>query len=137
MNFYKKLLLLPLLTISLYANYWDDYNLFAKYMGYERDYNKAITIAKKEKKDLLVILVSDGCPFCHRLVDTILTKKEIREYINKKYIKLIINKDTDKNYPKKLVRPFEPVTYIIDAPSGQIIDEIDGWQEEESYLWHL
>lgn len=137
MNLYKKLLLLPLLTISLYANYWDDYNLFAKYMGYETNYNKAINIAKKEHKDLLVVLVSDGCPFCHHLVDTILTKKDIREYINKKYIKLIINKDTNKNYPKKLSRPFEPVTYIIDPSSGQIIDEIDGWQEEESYLWHL
>jgi thioredoxin-related protein len=137
MNLYKKLLLLPLLTISLYANYWDDYNLFAKYMGYETDYNKAINIAKKEHKDLLIVLVSDGCPYCHRLVDIILTKKEIREYINKKYIKLIINKDTNKNYPKKLSRPFEPVTYIIDPSSGQIIDEIDGWQEEESYLWHL
>lgn len=137
MNFYKKLLLLPLLSITLYANYWDDYNLFAQYMGYERDYNKAINIAKKEHKDLLVIFVSDGCPFCHRLVDTILTKKDIRDYINKKYIKVLINRDTDKNIPKKLIRPFSPVTYIIDAPSGQIIDEIDGWQEEESYLWHL
>lgn len=137
MNLYKKLLLLPLLSITLYANYWDDYNLFAEYMGYKRDYNKAINIAKKEHKDLLVIFVSDGCPFCHRLVDTILTKKDIRDYINKKYIKVLINRDTDKNIPKKLIRPFSPVTYIIDAPSGQIIDEIDGWQEEESYLWHL
>jgi len=106
-------------------------------MGYERNYNKAINIAKKEHKDLLVIFVSDGSPFCHRLVDIILTKKEIRDYINKKYIKVLLNRDTDKNIPKKLIRPFSPVTYIIDAPSGQIIDEIDGWQEKENYLWHL
>ncbi|MBA1437393.1 MAG: thioredoxin family protein [Epsilonproteobacteria bacterium] len=138
MKLYKRILpLLLLLATSLQAYYWDDYDLFAKYMGYERDYNKAVAIAKKENKDLLIIMVSEGCPFCHRLVDKMLTKDGIRDYINKKYIKLLINRDTDKNFPKKLLRPFSPVTYIIDAPSEQIIDEMDGWMEEETYLWHL
>jgi len=106
-------------------------------MGYERDYNKAIAIAKQKKKDLFVIEVSEGCPFCHHLVDTILTKDSVRDYINKKYVKLLINHDKDKNIPKNLLRPFSPVTFIIDAQSGQIIDEVDGWMEEENYLWHI
>ena len=138
MKIYKSLLLsIVLMVSSLQAFTWDDYNQFAEYMGYERDYDKAIAIAQKEKKDLFVIEVSEGCPFCHRLVDTILIKDSVRDYINKRYVKLLINRDKDKNIPKTLVRPFSPVTFIIDAQTGQIIDEIDGWMEEENYLWHL
>ena len=137
MKYCKQLLFLLLMVVTLQAYQWDDYDEFAHYVGYERDYNKAIEIAKKEKKDLYVIEVSEGCPFCHRLVNEILIKKGVREYIEKKYVKLLINRDLDKNFPKNLRRPFTPVTYIIDAQSGQIIDEIDGWMEEENYLWHL
>lgn len=138
MKTYMTLVLYILLLVSsLQAFTWDSYDQFAEYMGYERDYNKAIAIAKEKNKDLFVIEVSEGCPFCHRLVDKILTKESVREYINKKYIKLIINKDTDKNIPKKLLRPFSPVTFIIDAQSSQIIDEVDGWMEEDNYLWHI
>jgi len=138
MKTYKRLLLLILLMVSsLQAFTWDDYDQFAEYMGYEREYDKAIAMAKKENKDLFVVEVSEGCPFCHRLVDTILIKDSVRDYINKKYVKLLINQDTDKNVPKNLKRPFSPVTFIIDAQSGQIIDEIDGWMEEDNYLWHL
>ena len=133
----RSLVLLLTLFASLHARFWDDYNQFAKYMHYERNYDQALTLAKKEHKDLFVILVSDGCPFCHRLIDTILTKDGVRDYIDKKYVKLLINRDADKNYPKKLYRPFTPVTYIIDAQTEQIMDEIDGWMDEEHYLWHF
>jgi len=138
MKIYKGLILsIVLIVSSLQAFTWDSYEQFSSAMGYEREYDKAISIAKKENKDLFIIEVSEGCPFCHRLVDTILTKDSIREYINKKYVKLLINRDTDKNVPKTLLRPFSPVTFIIDAKSGQIIDEVDGWMEEDNYLWHL
>lgn len=137
MKSFKIIAFLVLFISSLQAYQWDDYDEFAQYVGYERDYHKAIEIAKKEKKDLYVIEVSEGCPFCHRLVNEILIKKGVREYIEKKYVKLLINRDLDKNFPKNLRRPFTPVTYIIDAQTGQIIDEIDGWMEEENYLWHL
>lgn len=137
MKVLKKILILLMFSVSLQADYWEDYNLFAKYMGYETDYYKAIALAKKEKKDLLFIMVNEGCPFCHRLIDKLLTKDGIREYIDKTYVKLIINSDKNKDFPKKLHRPFAPVTYIIEPESEQVVDEVDGWMEEEAYLWHL
>ena len=134
----KKILLLSsLCLISVQAFQWDSYDQFAEYMHYEREYNKAIKMAQKNHKNLFVIEVSESCPFCHKLINEVLVKRSVREYIEKKYIKLIINRDTDANFPKYLERSFTPVTYIIDFSTGYIIDEIDGWMEEDSYLWHL
>ena len=123
-------------ALSLHAAFWDDYKMFAKYMHYETDYSKALAKAKKANKPLFMVVVTDGCPFCEKLMDRILTKDYVRKYISKKYVTLIMNKEEQK-VPKKYLRPFEPVTYIIDPQSEQIIDELDGYMEERYYLWHL
>ncbi len=132
----KKLLLFLTVSISLHAYFWDDYKVFAQYMHYNLNYDKALAKAKQEHKPLFMVVVTDGCPFCEKLMDNILTKDYVREYISKKYVTLIMNKE-NHNVPKKYIRPFEPVTYIIDPQTEQIIDEIDGYMEEEHYLWHL
>ena len=132
----RKIVLILLCAFSLQAYFWDDYKMFAKYMHYETDYDKALLRAKKENKPLFMVVVTNGCPFCEKLMDRILTKDYVRKYIAKKYVTLIMNKEQQK-VPKKYLRPFEPVTYIIDPQSEQIIDEIDGYMEEEHYLWHL
>ena len=124
------------MTFSLHAAFWDDYEIFAKYMHYETNYGKALARAQKENKPLFMVVVTDGCPFCEKLMDRILTKDYVREFIAHKYVPLIMNKER-QHVPKKFLRPFEPVTYIIDPASGQIVDEIDGYMEEEHYLWHL
>lgn len=123
-------------ALSLHAAFWDDYEMFAKYMHYETDYSKALKKAKKENKPLFMVVVTDGCPFCEKLMDRILTKDYVRKYIGKKYVTLIMNKERQQ-VPKRYLRPFEPVTYIVDPESEQIMDEIDGYMEEEHYLWHL
>ena len=132
----RKILLFLMITVSLQAYFWDDYKMFAKYMKYETSYQKALTKAKEANKPLFMVVVSEGCPFCIRLMDNILTKDYVREYISSKYVTLIMNKDEQK-IPQKYLRPFEPVTYIIDPQTEHIIDEIDGYMEEEYYLWHL
>ncbi len=129
--------LLSFLVVPLlYCSFWDDSKTFARYMHYETNYQKALAKAKREQKLLFVVVVTDGCPFCEKLMDRILTKDYVREYIDNKYVKLILNKERQK-VPKELYRPFEPVTYIIDPQTREIIDEIDGYMEEEHYLWHL
>ena len=132
----RNIMIILLCTLSLQAAFWDDYKMFAKYMHYETDYNKALAKAKKLHKPLFMVVVTDGCPFCEKLMDRILTKDYVRKYISKKYVTLIMNKEEQK-VPKKYIRPFEPVTYIIDPDSEQIIDELDGYMEERYYLWHL
>ena len=132
----KKLLLLLTVSLSLQGYFWDDYKMFAKYMHYETSYEKALQRAKKEQKPLFLVVVSDKCPFCKKLMDKTLTNKYVRAYITKKYVKLIMNKE-EQRVPKRYIRPFEPVSYIIDPKSNKIINEIDGYMDDEYYLWHL
>ncbi len=132
----RVLIAIALTILSLQAAFWDDYEIFAKYMHYETNYEKALARAQKENKPLFMVVVTDGCPFCEKLMDRILTKDYVREFIAKKYVPLIMNKERQR-VPKKFLRPFEPVTYIVDPASEQIVDEIDGYMEEEHYLWHL
>ena len=78
-------------TLSLEANFFEDYKDFARLMRYETNYEKARTKAIKERKMLFVLYVKEGCPFCTKLEEEVLTDKDVRNYVKKHYVPLIVN----------------------------------------------
>ena len=129
-------LLFILLFGALKANIFEDYKDFARLMKYERNYEKAREKAIKAKKLLFVLYVKDGCPFCTRLEEEILTDRDVRNYINKNFVPAIIN-EYDKGYPKFLYSYIAPVSYVIDPKSNKVLKKIIGYMEAEQYLWQF
>ena len=129
-------LLFILLFGALKANIFEDYKDFARLMKYERNYEKAREKAIKAKKLLFVLYVKDGCPFCTRLEEEILTDRDVRNYINKNFVPTIIN-EYDKGYPKFLYSYIAPVSYVIDPKSNKVLKKIIGYMEAEQYLWQF
>ena len=125
-----------LLATLAQAEIFEDYRDFARLMGYERSYDNAKRRALQENKALFVLYVKDGCPFCTRLEEEVLTDKAVRDYIKARFIPVIIN-EYDKGYPKFLYSYIAPVSYIIDPKSDKIIKKIIGYMEVDQYLWQF
>ena len=106
----------------------------AKLLGYETNYQTAITKAKKEHKMVLMVIVQDPCPYCDRLVHkSLVTPCVQRRMVN--YVPLMVDKYGD--YPKKFKPPFIPISFIIDPAKEVTTYEIVGSLSYKDYIEEL
>lgn len=116
----KLFLLLFAVTIAFGEGYKD----FAKEMQYETKYESALAKAKEQKKNLLVLMVTNYCPWCSKFEKKTLSDKSVDSAIKAKYIPLVINKE-EKNFPKYLETSIVPALFFVD------------YKEEKSYYEHV
>ncbi|QOY55527.1 thioredoxin family protein [Candidatus Sulfurimonas marisnigri] len=88
---------------------------FAKEVGYLRDYNSALKIAKKENKMIMLVVVADYCPWCKKFERKTLQSLSISTKIKKDFIPAIVDKYREKeHYPKKYNSSAIPGVFFID-----------------------
>ncbi|MEN8147519.1 MAG: thioredoxin family protein [Campylobacterota bacterium] len=109
---------------------------FAATIGYETNYDAALKRAKKEKKNIMLVIVSNYCPWCLKFEDRVLLKKDVNTLIHKKYIPLIINKDKDP-FPKRFNKAFSPVVHFIDYKSEQSYASVAGYHNRDEFFYLL
>lgn len=128
----NSLLFLLILTSTLFASNIDK---FASYMGYYRDYDEALSKAKRENKILFVTQVSDYCSWCRKLERKTLQNLTVAIKINQNFIPLIIDRKIDKNkYPEFLYSKIVPKIYFIDPNNEKILKEIPGYETKKDFL---
>ena len=123
----KLLLITTLLVMHLFGN---NYREFAAKMNYEINYEIALVKAKKEKKDIMLVVVANFCPWCQKLEKLVLSKDKYDKPIQKKYIPLILNKEVG-DFPKKFETPFIPTIYFVDYKTGDIKKKIIGYNNRQ------
>ncbi len=117
----KHILLIFLLISSLYSYELDWLN----------DYNKALTLAKKENKSVYLFIGADDCRFCERFKDLTLSKKDIMETLRKDYIPLYLSRDQHE-IPAHFKIKGVPRHYFLTA-SAKIIHEDAGSREPAGF----
>lgn len=128
----KALLILLILSTTLFSSNIDK---FASYMGYYRDYDKALNKAKEENKILFVAQVSDYCSWCRKLERKTLQNSTVAIKINQNFIPLIIDRNIDKeNYPKHLYSKRVPNIYFINPNNEKIMKEIPGYTKKNDFI---
>ncbi len=110
-----------------------DENNFAAAMGYETNYETALKKAKKAQKNVMLVLVSNYCPWCRKFEQRVLLKKEVDAVIQKNYIPLIINKERD-SFPKELDMAFTPIIHFIDYKTLRSYKSLLGYNSKEEFL---
>jgi thioredoxin-related protein len=113
-----------------------DKKSFASATGYETNYDAALKRAKKEKKNIMLVLVSNYCPWCLKFEERVLLKKDVNTMIHKKYIPLIINKDKEP-FPKRFDKAFTPVVHFIDYKTEQSYASVAGYHNRDEFLYLL
>lgn len=126
----KSILVVALLTISLFGN---NYKEFAKKVNYEIDYKVALQKAKEEKKDLMLFMVANFCPWCIKFEKLVLKKERYNKMIHKKYIPVIINRE-EKNFPKKFDTPIVPTAYFVDYKTEEIKEKVVGYANRAVFI---
>lgn len=108
---------------------------FAEAMKYETNYKAALKRAKKEHKNIMLVMVTNSCPWCRKFEQRVLLKKEVNELVQKHYIPLLINKDKD-TYPKDLDRSFTPIVHFISYKTAKSYALSIGYNNRETF-WQL
>ena len=119
----SKFLIFMSLTVLAFGS---DYKDFALKMGYETSYKEALERAKKEDKDLMVLTISNFCPWCSKLEKRVLSKQEVDKVVKTKFIPVILNKE-EKNSPKKYAAPIVPTLYLVKPKKEEIYDTQVGY----------
>ncbi|MFA5234265.1 MAG: thioredoxin family protein [Sulfurimonas sp.] len=125
----KKIVMLLLCTFLFGAEYRD----FAKTMTYETEYKTALNKAKKEDKKLMVLMISNFCPWCTKFENKTLADESVDIAVKSKYIPLIINKE-EKNFPAYLTTPIVPTTYFINPNKEEILHQSVGFSNKVEFL---
>lgn len=126
----KKLVLFALMSTLLFAGGYKD---FAKEMSYETNYETALNKAKKEKKNLMVLIISNFCPWCTKFEQKTLTDKTVDSAIKSKYVPLIINKE-EGNFPKYLTAPIVPTVFFVKPEEEKVLHENIGFSSKAEFL---
>lgn len=129
----KKLLLIVLLVAVVYGQ---TYKEFAAKYKYETSYEKALKRSQVEQKDIVLVVISNYCPWCRKLEKKVLANRAVNSEIQKHYIPLIMNREEGK-LEKKFETPIVPVTYIFNYKNTKDIQAIHGYQNREDFLHQL
>jgi thioredoxin-related protein len=101
----KKAFLICLSTIAI----------FASHVNWLGNYNKALDLAKKSKKPLLVLLIKNDCNRCKEVVKNVFTNSTYVEKINRSYVAVIVNYD-NLDYPSELYYTTSfPALYLVNS----------------------
>jgi thioredoxin-related protein len=128
----KLLVALLTLAFSLWAANIDD---FAASMQYHRDYASALPQAKKEHKLIMLVLVSDYCPWCRKMEHKTLESDMVRALVKERFVPVIVDRNLDKaRYPAKYDVPRIPTIFFIDPVSEEHLYESIAYVKRQEFL---
>ena len=106
-------------------------SLYSYELNWINNYDSALELAKKEKKDVYLFIGADNCRFCERFKDWTLSKKEVIDTLKEDYILLYLNRDHHK-IPKDFVIQGVPRHYFLTG-DGKIIHKDAGSREPAGF----
>lgn len=89
-----------------------------------KSYDTALASAKKEKKNVMVMLSREGCPACDYMDNIVFEDTDVEDVINKGFIPVHIDIKKDK-IPFGLDFIGTPTFHFI-SPTGKKVERIDG-----------
>ena len=96
------------------------------------DYDKALELATKEKKNVYLFVGADKCPFCKKFKDKTLSQSHVIEKLQKDYVLLYLSRD-QHFIPEQFERVGVPKHYFLSA-KGEVLFASFGLLEPEGFF---
>lgn len=109
---------------------------FASEMKYETNFDEAVKKSKKLQKNIMLVLVSNYCPWCRKFEQRVLLKEDVNSIIQKNYIPLIINREKDP-FPKEFDTGFTPIVHFIDHKTQKSYKNVVGYNNKDEFTYIL
>ncbi len=99
-------------------------------------YDEALKRSRELDRPILLLMVSDSCGWCRKLKEKTLQNPEVENYINRRYVPLMLNRERDE-YPSFIKAKYVPTTFYIDPDGKLLIDPVVGYWEADEYMSDL
>lgn len=109
---------------------------FASEMKYETNYDEAVKKSKKLNKNIMLVLVSNYCPWCRKFEQRVLLKEDVNAIIQKNYIPLILNREKEP-FPKEFDTGFTPIVHFIDYKTQKSYKNVIGYNNKDEFTYIL
>ena len=109
---------------------------FASEMKYETNFDEAVKKSKKLRKNIMLVLVSNYCPWCRKFEQRVLLKEDVNAIIQKNYIPLILNREKDP-FPKEFDTGFTPIVHFIDHKTQKSYKSVVGYNNKDEFTYIL
>ncbi len=123
----KKFLLISLLLVSTIV--------FANDLIIENNFLTALSKAKEQNKLILMMYSAEWCPECEYMKEVVFKDSNVKKYLQKNYIILILDVQKDK-LPKGFTHVGIPVFFIIDR-NGKELHKIIGGSKADKFFKKL
>jgi thioredoxin-related protein len=108
---------------------------FAKKNNYFTNYDQALQSSKETNKPLMLVVVTNTCPWCEKLEKQTLSKEIISSFISKHFTPVILNRDKAQYPINKFVAKVVPTVFFIDPKDEEIIHNSYGYKTKEKFLY--
>jgi len=99
-------------------------------------YTQAIEKAKKQNKNVMLLITTKTCRWCRKLESTTLKNQRVIERLNRDYISVHVTRDVD-DYPSDLQVKGVPTTYFLNVQGAPMIRKVMGYWNVDDYLSFL
>jgi len=130
MNILKKILLLGVFTATfLYAS---PAKLFQS-LGYSTTYQETLNKAVKNRKPMMLVISEKTCPWCRKLENQTLKRKNINQFVQNNFIAVGLEKNDDV-YPKKFTPQVVPTVVFVNPNDESIIYQSYGYKPKKEFI---
>jgi thioredoxin-related protein len=106
----------------------------AQELGYYSDYQKALAIAKKEQKPIMLVVVTSYCPWCRKFERKTLASETIASTVKSGYVPVIVDRNQDaESFPKQFQTPRIPTVFFVDPKDGTEFWETIGYVKKSEF----
>ena len=124
-------IVLLLLTLSVLLFATED---TAEKLGYYSDYATALSVAQKEKKPLMLVVVTSYCPWCRKFERKSLAAPNISAKVYSRFVAVIVDRNKDAaTFPKQFQTPRIPSVFYIDPKSAKAYWETVGYLNKKEF----
>jgi len=100
-------------------------------LDYSENYKSALAKAKKENKNLMLVVVQDPCPYCGKLVENTLSDPEVKKALEG-YVGVILDKKGEM--PSQFHTAMVPMTFFINPKTEEAVWESLGYAKKPRFL---
>ncbi|MDG2384231.1 MAG: thioredoxin domain-containing protein [Pirellulaceae bacterium] len=95
-------------------------------VNWQTDYRQAQQTRIDKQMPMLIYLTMDGCPHCHRMLETSYENKLVAGQITTQYVPAIINGSRQEDLAKQFGVRIYPTTFIV-GPDNRVVDKMEGF----------
>lgn len=113
--------------------------LFSEHIRWQNNFDAALFKAKKEKKQILLLVLKKECTECKKVFVEVFNDKEVQEKVNRKYIAVVAFFEHENSYPVELfyTQSFPTLFFVSSRDESYLQKPLRGYFTKDDILESL